>query len=367
MFYNAMIFGESLLIIISAFIIFFFFKYSWKYIAFVAIFSLGLNGLYDSFYYSGLIVQYPQWIGFSIPLPWLTFPAVYILMRYLTNASFVFQKKHLWHFLPFVVRFVTTIPLCMLSLEEKTNIVMANYPHQYAGNLKGVMNFYPLALYMNIYYFAIGILLYKKNREIRIRFPNRTNQPIAYTYYFIWFICMVASLKISAFGVYAANNVITRNGFILLGLVFLALFLMLTYFPLLIKSGVLLSDEHEADKTFLKGVDISKLEKSIKQKIKNEKIFLQENLSLAAFASQLNLTIHQLSEYLNQYHKKRYQDFINHHRIEYAKTLLNDDKSASFRHVAKQSGFASYNPFFQAFKKETGLSPNDWIKNPAKT
>jgi len=365
--FNTIICIESSLLAISAFIILFFLKNSWRYIAFVAIFSLGISGFYEFFYYSGLIVQYPRWIGLSIPLPWLTFPAVYILMRYLTNKSFLFQKKHFLHFLPFAIRFITAIPVWTLPMDEKYNIVTANYPNEYSGNLKGIMNFYLLAIYMNIYYFAIGILLYKKNRAARKKFPNRGKKPVVYTYYFIWFVSMVASLKVSAFGVYAANNIITRNGFILLGFVFLSLVFILLYFPVLLKAGVFLSDDLEIDNKYLKDMDIASIKKNIAKLMEKEKVYLQENLSLHEFASQLNLTLHQISKYLNTHHGKRYQDFINHYRVEHAKALLKTGNCLSVKNVANQSGFASYNPFYQAFKKETGMSPDEWLKSLKKS
>ncbi|MDH4200669.1 MAG: AraC family transcriptional regulator [Spirochaetia bacterium] len=362
MFYDAIIAGENSLLVIAAFIVLIFFKTRWKIVAFLTLISIGLNGLYDSFHYSGLIVQYPRFFGLNIPLAWLGTPATYILMRYLTSPSFVFKKKHFFHFLPFVVRLATIFPVWMLSVDEKYNIIIQNYPRQYAGNLKGVMNFYPLAIYINVYYFAIGILLYKKNRMARKELANPGGKPLTYTYYFVWFVCMVFSLKVAAFGVYAGDNIIVKNALILFGFVYLLLFIMLSYFPVLVKAGFFLSDESEPERTYLKNRDLPKIEQDMALLIEKEKIYLKENLSLPDFSAQMHLKVHQMSEYLNKYHHQKYQDFINHYRVEHAKTLLKTDNFLPLKHVAYQSGFASYNPFYQAFKKETGLSPDEWIK-----
>ena len=54
--------------------------------------------------------------------------------------------------------------------------------------------------------------------------------------------------------------------------------------------------------------------------------------------------------------------YITRVRIEYAKLLLRD-QDASVTYVAEASGFANANYFAKVFRRETGMSPSDYLKN----
>ena len=52
-------------------------------------------------------------------------------------------------------------------------------------------------------------------------------------------------------------------------------------------------------------------------------------------------------------------------RIKDALSLIDDGylKRNTLESLAYKTGFSSYNPFFSAFKKITGLSPQEYIKS----
>ena len=97
-----------------------------------------------------------------------------------------------------------------------------------------------------------------------------------------------------------------------------------------------------------------------------DRIFLDENLSLAETAKKLDTNTSYLSRIINEHYHVNFSAFLNRYRIEEAKKMILDDKYNNFsmEGIAKSSGFRSKSSFNQAFKISTGLTPTDYaVKN----
>lgn len=69
--------------------------------------------------------------------------------------------------------------------------------------------------------------------------------------------------------------------------------------------------------------------------------------------------------YLFKYHSKMtFSEYRMNSRIQDAIHLMMDGflKMNTLEALAYKTGFSSYNPFFSAFKKITGLSPQEYLK-----
>jgi ligand-binding sensor domain-containing protein/AraC-like DNA-binding protein len=101
--------------------------------------------------------------------------------------------------------------------------------------------------------------------------------------------------------------------------------------------------------------------------VENEKIYLDETISLQLLAEKLNIQPYQLSQLLNEKMDQSFSDFINYHRIEEAKKILADSKGAEKKNtaVAFDIGFNSMTAFYKAFKKFTGMTPSQYKKGSA--
>jgi YesN/AraC family two-component response regulator len=101
--------------------------------------------------------------------------------------------------------------------------------------------------------------------------------------------------------------------------------------------------------------------------ISEEESFLIPNLSLRSLAEQLEIHPNKLSWLLNERIGKNFNEFINHYRIEYFKQLaLNPENShISLLGLAYESGFNSKTVFNTCFKKETGVTPKEFLKQNA--
>jgi len=92
----------------------------------------------------------------------------------------------------------------------------------------------------------------------------------------------------------------------------------------------------------------------------NEQAFLEEDISLAMVADELNTKSHFLSMAINIEFEKNFFNYINQHRVEYAMKLLRDpdEKDNNILTIAYKSGFQSKTSFNTYFKKLTGLTPS---------
>lgn len=97
----------------------------------------------------------------------------------------------------------------------------------------------------------------------------------------------------------------------------------------------------------------------VSERILQEKLFLENELSLTELARKTGFTYHQLSEAINLAGGKNYHDYLNEFRVREAKRLLLD-QNATVISIAYAAGFNNKVSFFKAFKKSTGMTPGEW-------
>ncbi|PHS62872.1 MAG: hypothetical protein COB12_10230 [Flavobacterium sp.] len=92
--------------------------------------------------------------------------------------------------------------------------------------------------------------------------------------------------------------------------------------------------------------------------------FLNPDLSLRELASQIEIHPNQLSWLLNNSFRKNFNEFINQYRLEAFKSIIKDPNKANLtiESLAYESGFNSKTVFNTYFKKETGLTPKQFLK-----
>jgi TolB-like protein/AraC-like DNA-binding protein len=97
--------------------------------------------------------------------------------------------------------------------------------------------------------------------------------------------------------------------------------------------------------------------------ISEHKAYLNPELSLRELAGQINIHPNHLSWILNKSIGKNFNQFINHYRIEAFKSMSGDteNKNLTIEGLAYESGFNSKTVFNTYFKRETGLTPRQFL------
>ncbi len=104
-----------------------------------------------------------------------------------------------------------------------------------------------------------------------------------------------------------------------------------------------------------------------KTKIENliltEKLFQNPELSLSEIANKLKSNTNIISRAINQGFSMNFNDFINNYRIEAVKEMFQkgEHKNSTLLGIAYDCGFNSKATFNRAFKKNTNLSPKEFL------
>ncbi|SMD34665.1 transcriptional regulator, AraC family [Reichenbachiella faecimaris] len=91
--------------------------------------------------------------------------------------------------------------------------------------------------------------------------------------------------------------------------------------------------------------------------------YLDSSLSLRALSEQIGIHPNQLSWLINERFQKNFNEFINQYRVEAFKRKAKDPKNAHLTLIglAYESGFNSKTVFNTFFKKETGITPKEYL------
>lgn len=108
------------------------------------------------------------------------------------------------------------------------------------------------------------------------------------------------------------------------------------------------------------------LAQQLKQLMQNEKLYLDEKVSLPLVAESLGITTHQLSELLNHHMGSSFADFVNYYRYLEAIALL-ENSQFTISDIAYQAGFNNRNSFYTSFKKFAGITPSEFRKSKLQT
>jgi len=113
----------------------------------------------------------------------------------------------------------------------------------------------------------------------------------------------------------------------------------------------------------LNDVNIAGKKQALDDLMSRDKVFQQEDLSLATLAEAVELAPHQLSELINTQYEMSFSSYVREHRIREAQRLLKEQPNASILSIGMEVGFKSQSNFYAAFKAYSGQSPGTWRKS----
>jgi AraC-like DNA-binding protein len=122
----------------------------------------------------------------------------------------------------------------------------------------------------------------------------------------------------------------------------------------------------KADDLFLLNNQKDKKIDSAKAAILSEKLenimiekewYKNSNLTLQDLAAEINISSHQLSQFLNNNLEKNFTSFMNEFRINEACKIITSNDKLTLESIGYDVGFNSKSTFFAAFKKHTGTTP----------
>ncbi|TAI46835.1 helix-turn-helix domain-containing protein [Flagellimonas allohymeniacidonis] len=122
------------------------------------------------------------------------------------------------------------------------------------------------------------------------------------------------------------------------------------------KSHLFIPEQKYADKRIATSEAKALLDK-LTQLVENEEPFTNANLKSSDIAKKMQLSVHQLSQLLNDNLGKSFPIFINEHRIAKAQKMLASNDILTLEAIGYECGFNSKSTFYTTFKKITGSTP----------
>ena len=314
-------------------------------------------------HFSGKTIHFIHLFRIDSPFHYLLGPVMYFYTLSIVNPNFKYRWIHWLHILPFVANYIEFIPFYTSS-----EAVKLEYYENFRNKGSVIMPIhYLLKTILFTIYFIAQFYILKKFRLLQMR-KNKSN-----SYLVSWFLIYMSSQFILITGVlidlitglelfvdpyrFAMNMIAFFHFSVMIGLLFIPnLFYGIDATEKGTKEKYSTSKLSETDKIKI----VSQLNDFIKRA---DKPYLNEKISLTEVSKLLKVSSQQLSQVINEKTNYNFNDFINYYRIEEAKSLLISDSYANLTidAIAQKAGFNSKSAFYTAFKKQTKMTPKEFI------
>ncbi|MEM8886653.1 MAG: helix-turn-helix domain-containing protein [Bacteroidota bacterium] len=314
---------------------------------------------------SGDIFDYPHLFSAGAILFMLLPPIFYFLhLSLFESQQKIKPRLYLLHAIPFFICGISLLPFFSLSAEIKIEIIHNIYIKQ--QSLKGPYFWYSV---LNILQFVIYILL--TYRSIKSKAVQNLRKSIRQN--LSWFNRLILLMNVILF-IY----ILLYTSFFYVReyqITFLYAFVILILLGLYITCIYLIKDvfffslhQSEYKGSTLKEENLAAIREKLEKVLVEEKPYLRARLKLSELAALVGVNTHQLSQYLNQHRGESFNQFINSHRISFAKHLLTEDvsKKETILAIALDSGFSNQAHFIKVFKEATHKTPSQYREDQSK-
>jgi AraC-like DNA-binding protein len=322
-------------------------------------FSAGCMVLNAIIYKVGAEVLYANLIVFNELSRFVIAPALYLSILHFTSPDKVLKPKEYLHFIPAALFLV----MMAFNLSDASFFYIPEIISKILAITISVFVKAQLLVYLVMAWLVLG----KHQKNIRLINSNTNQIDLNWLrYLLLGVVFMIATLLIAP--VLSIEKV--TPAFYLAATLFIGYFLLAQKEvypfgePELKEIAEVIKSESKLLKQRLATEQITPLKSKLEHLMQTEKVYLDNELSLPQLAKKMNISTHDLSYLLNEGFGISFFRFVNTYRVEEAKQLM---QSGKYRHlnllgIAYSAGFNSKTTFNTAFKKETGLSPSEFMK-----
>ncbi len=330
-------------------------------------------------------------IMFYIPFQQLFFigPAIYFYTQSLLNPSFKFQRKDWLHLLP---AFAYLLYRLVILVTDK---LVMQQPFFYAnGKDKNLDTWYQVAGFISmLIYFILSLryyAIYKKVIYQTVSFADKLLFGWIKKYLIAFMLMQVLWLIFFLF--FPGWGSFKEKWWYYVSFSFLNYYIAITGYTnnitslvpfsisnfekkvvFLLQNATDTSDESDSIEVEFEEVPITEAinpqlelwKEKIMTVIESQTLYKDPTLTLQSIATALNTNQTLISKMINQGFKMNFNDFINNYRIEAVKRLLHagEHKKQTLLGISIDCGFNSKTTFNRCFKRNTGMSPKEFIQN----
>lgn len=351
--------------------------------------SLGNNLLVQSSVFAKLFIA-------SIPTVfYLMLPLIYFYQQLLVGNKVAWRLKTvLFHVVPTVIAMVLSLSILFMP--------KADFDSMFFGEANSSIWLVINSLFFGVLFVAwagisiayiINMISVSKayQQKLRDSFSNFSGRTLNW---FSWFVVLVCFTWLYSLVALLAEDTLTPYYINSSGVGFLVL-LIVWFFSLnsiqqnpvfsdvqlqinsesdveakVIAEPVLVTNEQEVKSQYANsalGDDrLDRIAKKIIVAVNGEALYLNPDLTAADLATHLGISAHYLSQAFTQQLNTSFYGFINSSRIAAAKQQLKDSDDTVLD-IALRVGFNSRSAFYNAFKKEVGVTPSAYRKSDSQS
>ncbi len=312
------------------------------------------------------LLKYPHFSKVASPIVFVLPPLFYFYVRALTTNQFQPDKEVLLHFVPFLIAIAYHAPYYLESSEYKMAHIMEDY--QGLCMLCHINHWFSIAQMLAYLVVIIRMLITHSNR-IKDSFSSieQINLDWLKLLFVAFSMAWVSSLLLQFFN--ADQNAVSYVWLVVSINIYLIGYLGLRQ-PMIF-SGVddvmtiaLTESKRKYERSTLKPEKAEEYLQKLLECVKEEKPFLDGDLTLQTLARKLAISTHHLSQIINEKLHQNFFEFVNSHRVEEAKKLLTlpENRNVNIAQIGFEAGFNSISAFNAAFKKYTHITPSQFIE-----
>lgn len=296
-------------------------------------------------------------------------PLVFFYVKSVTNPAFKLTPKLSFHFLPFGVYFLYRMFLLMYDAYQPGYSEVQNGVLFGGIHIPYVSPFVSTASYISqVLYYAFSLQIYFSYREkLTQYFSNTYRLQLNWLFHFLlaWLFLFLFHIAMDVVNLQISNLHWTQKWWSYIASAVVILFLGIKgYFTNLDQLYQLTASQKTEKKSSISNQENFKEDVLfLIDFMKNEKPYLQPELTLPELAKQINWSTIRISTVLNNGLGKNFNDFVNDFRVEAVKQEIfsRKDKQFTLLAIAHECGFNSKSTFNRTFKKITQLTPSEFL------
>jgi AraC-like DNA-binding protein len=348
---------------------------------------------YVWWYQEQFILQAPFLMRTVNPLMFLAFPFFYFFVRNTIRGEDGLTKRDWVHFIPALIHFLELIPFYALPIDEKYNLAVrvVDDPRKLDELAQGLIpgawvDVCRMVLQLGYYLFSIQLLFRNEVKQIWGRETRKVQNWLLVS------VVLIGMLLFSHMFHYTKDRLSVAEVpihplieglsylLVIVPIVLLNVYLQInqnliygyTLNKIITGSSIPANSPAElkvhentiSRHSISANIDLEAVKTNLASLMKEDKIYLNPDLVLADIADKLKLPDRVVSQVIKLAFGVGVKEYINQYRIQDAMTLMQQGflEEKSIEGLCRTVGFNSRVTFFLAFKKSTGLSPTDYMR-----
>ena len=315
------------------------------------------------------------------PFYFLIPPALFFYVSFRLNHKLAWEKRDLYHLIPFFLFALDTIVFLFSTQEVKNNLLVSigvDYKVIFNGSI-GIFSskifYFGILLQWHIYQALLISYFFKHLYSIRDLYLN-------WSLFLVFSVSVIfLTIEVRTFYIYIMTSFspgIFHNFFFTVNKTICLIFfngIWITYlFRFLVPSFNIFNDFLEAESSFplkpkrekLTSTDeFEEIELKLNDFFKTSTLLFDSSLNINRLAIEIGVPSNVLTKYFNQFLGMRYNHAINRIRIEKLLEMVEKENDI-FKHLTMEAignkiGFASKSSFYSAFSREMGCTPAEYF------